>query len=114
MNGSTGCINVEHYAHTASQHNALDFCFLIFKRTSESIEKTESSESKLDIMRNGTKAGVLQTLSKIYLPDHLRFADDAGDHCTSVQSTFLNATVRQIPVKVPQVKIEVINAILHK
>ncbi len=103
-------VNVEHYAHTAFKQNAIDFCFLVFKRTSETVEKTESPESKLDIMKNGTKAGVLQTLCEVYTPEHLRFADDAEDHCTSVQSTFPNAKVRQIPI----LKIEVKKAIFNK
>ena len=107
-------VNVELYAHTASLYNAVDFCFLVFERTPESVEKTESPESKLDIMRNGTKAGVLQTLCEIYTPKHLRFADDSTDHCTSVQSTFSNANVKQINKRSPKIEIEVIDAILYK
>ena len=107
-------VNVEHYAHTASQYNAIDFCFLVFERTSESVEKTESPEKKLDLIRNGTKAGVLQTLHEIYLPDHLRFADDSDDHCTSVQSTFPNAHVRKINARSQKIELEVIEAILYK
>lgn len=107
-------VNVELYAHTASLNNAVDFCFLIFERTTEVVEKTESPESKLDIMKHGTKAGVLQTLCEMYTPEHLRFADDSVDHCTSVQNTFPNANVMQINKKSPKVEIEVIDAILYK
>ena len=105
-------VNVEHYAYIASLHNAIDFCFLVFQRTHDLVEKTEHPASLLDSMKHGTKAGLLQTLCEIYTPKHIRFADDSDDHCTSVQKTFPHANVKQINKKSSQIEMDVISAIL--